>query len=315
MKAIRIQSTSIMLGCVIAVFVVLVSRSVARADAPALIPVQGLLTDVDGVPIDGEHRLDFILYDDAAGHTSLYSTAYSDVSIDNGNFVVYLGDQEGEALDLEMFRDRDDVWLEIVIDGSQIITPRIRLATTAYAGFAQYCGDADTLQGNTAAAFVTTSGDSTIDGDLTVDGDLNSTTSTIDDLTITGTLTPGALTVQEFHVATTPGTTLKDDNTMDDFPELSATFTVAQPTPLMVTYLISMGGSNSHLVTHLVIDDDPVVKTIVGNTAYWGNTSSYVGTVSAGTHTVKVLYRTPIGGTCSDGDYTDCRMDVLVLGR
>ena len=115
---------------------------VARADAPPIIPVQGFLTDESGVPEDGPHRLTFFLYDDATGGELLYTDDLSSVDIDSGHFIVYLGAREDNELDLALFQDHPDVWIEIVLDGSETISPRVQLGSVAYAAHAQSCVDA-----------------------------------------------------------------------------------------------------------------------------------------------------------------------------
>ncbi|MDH5670665.1 MAG: hypothetical protein OEZ06_00855 [Myxococcales bacterium] len=118
---------------------VAVASTVCRADAPPLIPVQGFLTDTDGVPIDGAHRLTFGLHDAATGGGQLYTEDYASIDVVGGHFTVYLGSES--ALDLSSFRDNQSVWLEITIDGTEVISPRTELGSVPYAAYAQYCGN------------------------------------------------------------------------------------------------------------------------------------------------------------------------------
>ena len=118
----------------------LLSFSRVQADVPPLIPVQGYLTDAAGQPIDGKHRLTFWLYDAESGGRSLFSEDYGDLDVDEGVFVVYLGNQSN--VDLSAFEAASGVWLEVAVDGDEIISPRTLLATTPFAAFAQACGDA-----------------------------------------------------------------------------------------------------------------------------------------------------------------------------
>jgi hypothetical protein len=274
--------------------------SPARADAPAIIPVQGFLSDADGVPIDGDHRVIFFLYDAATNGEILHTDAFNNLEVQAGQFIVYLGSQDGHELDLTLFRDHIDLWLEVVVD-NETITPRTRLGAVPYAAA---CGDATTVSGQT------------IPEDIVNGNYVTADTGTVGDLTVTGTLNPGTLAVQEFHVDPTSDVAISSSNVMADFPDLAVTFTVAQTTPVMVSYMISMNPSSaSHLVTRLEIDGISVGNTITGDTAYWSNGSTYVGTVAAGEHTVKVRYRTPVGATWTLSDWTSRRLDVLVLGR
>jgi len=117
----------------------ILQAAVARADAPPLVPVQGYLTNDDGEPVDGAHRLTFLLYDAMTDGDQLFTDDLSSVDIDQGHFVTYLGARDGNELDLALFRDHDEVWLEIVIDGAETISPRTRIASVAYAAHAQTC--------------------------------------------------------------------------------------------------------------------------------------------------------------------------------
>jgi len=54
--------------------------------------------------------------------------------------MVYLG--SNSTLDLSIFETHSEVWLETVVDGTEVIHPRIQLATVPYAAFASFCGDA-----------------------------------------------------------------------------------------------------------------------------------------------------------------------------
>src|SRR5207253_9471591 len=93
----------------------------------------------------------FSLYASETSATPLFVETDDAVALAAGNFVVYLG--AAQHLPLSLFRDSAEVWLEIVVDGTEVIRPRLRVATAPYAGSAQYCGDATTLDGSPASAF------------------------------------------------------------------------------------------------------------------------------------------------------------------
>jgi hypothetical protein len=172
----------------ILVFAALVPRA-ANAEAPALLPVQGYLTDASDVPIDGAVTLHLALYDSATAGTALYSETQNTTAA-NGAFSIYLG--ETAALDLAIMRDRSELWLGIAINDDAELEPRIRLATAPFAAFAQYCGDASTLEGRAAADFAPAV-HSTAWADITgvpadlADGDDNTTYTAGAGLTLTGT--------------------------------------------------------------------------------------------------------------------------------
>ena len=162
----------------------------ARADAPALLPVHGFLTDAEGTPETGKHRLTFFLYEDETGGTPLYTDDYASIEVNAGQFIVYLGSGD-DALDMTMFRDASALWLETVIDGGETITPRIRLASVAYAGFAQYCGEATALGSAAADALVT---DASFKGSTSFEAATFSQEATFGDATIEGSATLEAAT-------------------------------------------------------------------------------------------------------------------------
>jgi microcystin-dependent protein len=137
-----------------ALILAVLGASHAAAEAPAIIPLQGYLLDSEGKPVDGAHRLTFFLYDAATDGDSVYTDNYNSVDVDKGHFVVYLGNQEDAPLDLGLFREHRDLWVEVVIDGSETVAPRTYLASVPYAGFAQACGDAQTLDGRPSSDLV-----------------------------------------------------------------------------------------------------------------------------------------------------------------
>jgi hypothetical protein len=125
--------------------------SARAADPPPLLPVQGFLTDASGTPLTGAHSLRFSLYASASSTTALYTETDASVTVTAGDFVVYLG--AAQPIALSLFRDNPTVWIEVVIDGAEIVQPRVQVATAPFAGSAAYCGDASTLGGNAPSAF------------------------------------------------------------------------------------------------------------------------------------------------------------------
>ena len=94
------------------------------AAEPGIVPVQGVLTNADGEPIEDAHRLTFVLYRGEDDDNRLFTDDYRNQQVTNGHFVVYLGSQEDNPLDLELFAQEPEVWLETIIDGSEVIQPR-----------------------------------------------------------------------------------------------------------------------------------------------------------------------------------------------
>lgn len=128
--------------------------SIARAVAPPLLPIQGYLTDDDDKAIDGIYKLSLALFDAETAGASLFSTT-EPVTVTKGRFTVYLGDKE--QLKLEKIHAANAVWLEVTIVqacGSDVscasptpvdktLSPRLQLATTAFAASAAYCSTAN----------------------------------------------------------------------------------------------------------------------------------------------------------------------------
>jgi len=97
-----------------------------------------MMYDSTGTPIDTEVTATFSIYTSDIGGTPLWSETAS-VLVDDGFFTTYMG--EVSALDLAMFRDNDDLWLGIQV-GSDTEMPRVYIASTPFAGYAEYCGNA-----------------------------------------------------------------------------------------------------------------------------------------------------------------------------
>ena len=105
--------------------IAIAAPAAVHAEAPPLIAVQGYLTNPDGVPIDGDHRVIFFLYDAETDGAVLHTDSFNNLGIQRGSFIVYLGSQEGQELDLGLFRDNDEMWLEVVVD-NEANSPRTR---------------------------------------------------------------------------------------------------------------------------------------------------------------------------------------------
>ena len=111
--------------------------TVALTASPAIIPVQGALSSTEGTPVEGELSVQFSLYATASGpDTPLWSESQQ-LTFSQGLFTTYLG--LVEPLNLGLFEDTGDLWLGIAI-GSDPEMERVRLGSTPYAAYAEYCG-------------------------------------------------------------------------------------------------------------------------------------------------------------------------------
>lgn len=131
----------------------------ARADAqqaeqfvPHIIPVQGLLTDPEGVALEGDHDVSVALYKVADGGTALLHEVHAGTSFDHGQFTVQLGAKTDNGVAFEGLVEIPQLWLEVSVD-NELLKPRVRLGSVPYAAVAELCGDARKLGGKAAAAF------------------------------------------------------------------------------------------------------------------------------------------------------------------
>lgn len=133
--------------------VALVAPYAAEAAAPELVPVTGYLTDGTG-PLDGPVTLHLKLYATAnAAATDFEWEETQTITVDNGQFTVYLGAET--ALDLALFDANSALYLGIAVESGAEMTPRFTVATAPYAAYAQYCDDAATVGGIDPADILT----------------------------------------------------------------------------------------------------------------------------------------------------------------
>ncbi len=124
----------------------LVSSAAAWAASPAVVPIDGFLTDSSGTPIDGTASIRFRLYDAAVGGSVVFEEL-SSITIDEGHFTALLG--EVNPLDLSIFRD-EITYLGIEVNGTAMTT-RLPLGSSPYAGYAAYAGSAGSAATATTA--------------------------------------------------------------------------------------------------------------------------------------------------------------------
>ena len=111
----------------------------AYAEPPPLIPIQGVLTDNNGIRITGEKSLTFFLYHQDTGGTPFF-TETQNVVLHDGIFTAYLGKEE--ELDLATFKCTEEPcssnYLGISIDNDDELTPRLLIATAPYSAYSAY---------------------------------------------------------------------------------------------------------------------------------------------------------------------------------
>lgn len=124
----------------------------ARADVPALLPIQGYLTEKAGKPLDGTHDITFRLYPNAIGDSPFHEETISVVVL-GGHFNAYLGDNSSTPLNLSALRDNAKVFLGIEVEDDGEGVPRLQLGSTAFAAQSAYCSDATSLGGKAATEY------------------------------------------------------------------------------------------------------------------------------------------------------------------
>jgi len=119
---------------VLAFFVILVlAASLCWAYVTQRINYQGMLTDDTGNPLNGEFDLTFRIYDQLTLGTMKWTETQYNVLVTDGLFNVNLGDST--AIDLPF---NEDYWVEIEIEGSGVLSPRLKLTSVPYAYRAQW---------------------------------------------------------------------------------------------------------------------------------------------------------------------------------
>jgi hypothetical protein len=102
----------------------------AQNTVPTMINYQGFLTDTTGRALDGTYMITFRLYEQPTGVASIkWEEEHTEVTVVNGLFNVLLGSVN--ALSAEHLDG--DRYLEIKVGDEVELTPRMRLASVAYA--------------------------------------------------------------------------------------------------------------------------------------------------------------------------------------
>jgi len=103
---------------------------------------QGRLTNQFGSPIGDSRNIVFQLYDASDALSSIWSSGSCPIDPDeDGIFSTLLGSDCGSEIDSSVFSENPEVWLGVTVAGDDEASPRIQIATVAYAL------NAETLQG------------------------------------------------------------------------------------------------------------------------------------------------------------------------
>ncbi len=129
--------------------ILLLAASAAAQGIPQTVPYQGYLTDADGVPISGEVAITFRLYGASQGGQARWEERHAAVAVDDGVFVVQLGDESPISSTL---RETPGGYLAIQVEDDAEATPRQKLGAVPYALLAY---DSERLGGVLSEEFVT----------------------------------------------------------------------------------------------------------------------------------------------------------------
>jgi len=96
---------------------------------PHMLSYQGKLTDTAGRPVpNGVYAVTFSMYSDSTGGSSFW-TELQNVQVTSGLFAVLLG----SVTPLDYIPEDGNCWLEMQVHPDPVMTPRIRIASAAYA--------------------------------------------------------------------------------------------------------------------------------------------------------------------------------------
>ena len=109
---------------------ILLGNALAQNTIPTMINYQGFLTDTTGKALNGTYMITFRLYEQPTGFASFkWEEIHSEVNVVNGLFNVLLGSVN--ALTAEHLNG--ERYIEIKVGEEVELTPRMRLASVAYA--------------------------------------------------------------------------------------------------------------------------------------------------------------------------------------
>jgi hypothetical protein len=117
---------------------------------PPLVNFSGVLTGVNGKPLTGVVGVTFLLYQDQQGGAPLWMETQNVQLDSHGHYSVMLGSTSSTGLPADIFVAGEAHWLGVQVQG-QDEQPRVLLVSAPYALKA---GDAQTLGGLPASAFV-----------------------------------------------------------------------------------------------------------------------------------------------------------------
>lgn len=141
--------------------------SLSYADVPRVINYQGRFTDTSDNPLSGNYLVTFRFYDVANGGATLWEEGHI-LTLENGVFNALLGSIK--PLDVDFGKD---LWLGIEVASDGEMTPRIKLASSAYAFNSETIDMLDSSQLLRNDVDAVMAGSLTLKKDLVLKGDMS----------------------------------------------------------------------------------------------------------------------------------------------
>jgi hypothetical protein len=133
---------------------------------PPMLSYQGRLTDTLGMPVaDTLYAIRFMLYVQPTGGSPFWQEDQS-VRTEDGLFNVLLG----SVTPVDSVVGAGTVYLAMTVSGGPQLTPRIRIASSAFAYLCGRAANADLLQGKDTTGFVRTGQTNSVTSNMIVDG-------------------------------------------------------------------------------------------------------------------------------------------------
>jgi hypothetical protein len=127
---------------------------------PRLVRFGGTVRDLNGNPLTGVVGVTFALYTEETGGAALWLETQNVTTDSKGHYVALLGSTKPDGLPTELFTTEQAHWVGVQVSG-QPEQPRVLLVSAPYALKA---GDAETIGGLPASAFVLANGSQTASG-------------------------------------------------------------------------------------------------------------------------------------------------------
>ena len=152
----RFQLPVLFTLCMVALFTALESQTQTQAQTtnativPRLVRYGGVARDLNGKPLSGVVGVTFALYAEQAGGAALWMETQNVQADAGGHYTVLLGSTKAEGLPAELFASGQARWIGVQVEqeGEQARTLLVS------APYALKAGDAETLGGLPASAFV-----------------------------------------------------------------------------------------------------------------------------------------------------------------